>query len=440
MRAQYHRKEALTDLAGSVGLGALAPAAPTAVRRRILLYGLNFAPEPTGIGKFTGEMAEWLARQGHDVRVITTAPYYPDWRVSSGYRAWAYRRETWKGVEVFRTPIWVPRVPSGAKRLVHLASFAASSLPVLLANLFWRPDLIWCVAPTMVCAPAGALAARLCGAASWLHIQDLEVDAAFDLGMLRGARLRRGALFLERALVRAFDRVSSISHNMVAKLREKGAADQRSVLFPNWADTDVIRPVSGPNAYREQLGIPPEAFVVMYSGTMGAKQGLEVLAGAARRLQAETNMHFLLCGQGAGRESLEAACIGLERVHWLPLQPVERLASLLGAADVHVLPQQRAAADLMLPSKLTGMLASGRPVLATAEPGTEIARWVEGCGAIVPPEDEVAMAAALGELARTPEFCRHLGVAARRRAVEQLSRGSVLQRFEDAMEEILGAH
>ena len=111
----------------------------TAVQpRRILLYGLNFAPEPTGTGKYTGEMVEWLVRAGHDVRVITTPPYYPDWKIGQGYRAWRYSRETWRGARVYRAPLWVPKSPGGAKRLWHLASFAASSFfPLMALSIAW---------------------------------------------------------------------------------------------------------------------------------------------------------------------------------------------------------------------------------------------------------------------------------------------------------------
>lgn len=414
-----------------------APAAALQTRRRILLYGLNFAPEPTGIGKYTGELAQWLSSQGHDVRVVCAAPYYPDWRIGAGYKAWRYECETWRGVRVDRAPLWVPKRPGGAKRLAHLASFAACSLPLLVKSLSWRPHIVWTVAPALACAPGAALFARMSGAVSWLHIQDFEVDAAFGMEMLRGDAIRAGALRAERALMRSFDRVSSISYRMVAKLGDKGVAAERTVFFPNWVDTDEIRPLVAASAYRQQLGIPMHAFVALYSGTMGAKQGLEVLAEAAHLLARQKDIHFLFCGQGVGRAPLEAACAGLPRVHWLPLQPAERLAELLNIADVHLLPQQRVSADLMMPSKLTGMLASGRPVLATADAGTELAAWVHGCGRLVTPGDGAALAHTIVTLARDRENCRQMGLKARKRAVQHLSREAVLRGFQGQMESAL---
>jgi colanic acid biosynthesis glycosyl transferase WcaI len=403
--------------------------------RRILLYGLNFHPEPTGVGKYTGEMAQWLARAGHEVRVITSPPYYPYWKVDAGYRSWRYTSEQYDGFRVMRAPLWVPKVQSGVRRVLHLFSFAISSLPVLLRDVIvWRPDVVLCVAPAMACAPGAAFAARVAGAMSWLHIQDFEVDAAFDLGMLKGKSLRNFALHSERAILRSFDRVSSLSRRMVDNLRAKGVSEEKAKVFPNWVDVESVAPMERDTAFRHELGIPADAFVAMYSGTMGAKQGLEVMAAAARRLEGKAPIHFVFCGQGPGKDALHACCAGIPNVHWLPLQPEQRLSELLSTADVHLLPQQRAAADLVLPSKLTGMLASGRPVLATAEGDTELANWVDGCGCLVAPGDDEAMARALFDLYESPERCRTLGACARRRAVESLSRDVILREFVANME------
>ena len=138
---------------------------------KILFYGINFSPELTGIGKYTGEMAQWFAEQGHEVLVITAPPYYPAWKVSKGYQN-AYATEQWQGVTVFRTPLWVPAQPSGLKRLIHLASFALLSIPALFKQWSWKPDVVWVVEPPLMCAPAAVAFAKLNGAKSWLHVQD----------------------------------------------------------------------------------------------------------------------------------------------------------------------------------------------------------------------------------------------------------------------------
>ena len=122
---------------------------------KILVYGINYSPELTGIGKYTGEMVEWMASRGHDVRVITAPPYYPEWKVGERYSSWRYRREE-GAATVWRCPLYVPKQPSTLKRLIHLGSFALSSFFPLMAQRRWKPDRIIGVVPTLFCTPACA--------------------------------------------------------------------------------------------------------------------------------------------------------------------------------------------------------------------------------------------------------------------------------------------
>jgi len=398
---------------------------------RLLIYGLNHAPEPTGIGKFTGEMAAWLAARGHDVRVVTAPPYYPDWRIARGYGGFRWRREEIAGARVYRCPLYVPARPRGLTRLLHLVSFALTSFPVALWQaIAFRPELLITVAPALISAPGAWLAARLGRAKALLHIQDFEVDAAFALGIVSGGVLRRLALGLESWLLRRFDLVSSITPAMVQRLADKGVPVERRLLFPNWVDTAEIHPAE--SELRQSLALPGDAVVALYAGNMGEKQGVETLAETAAALGGSP-VHLLLAGAGAARRRLEAATSGMAQVHWLPVQPAGRLNDLLSAADIHLLPQRADAADLVMPSKLAFMLASGRPVVAGAAAGTAVARAVEGAGLVVPPGDGIAMAAAVEALARDPERRRVLGEAARARAVADWDREAILGRFEQAL-------
>ncbi|SDB83399.1 glycosyltransferase WbuB [Paraburkholderia lycopersici] len=397
---------------------------------RILIYGLNYAPEVTGVGKYTAEMAEWLAARGHEVRVACAPPYYPQWRVHDGYRAWRYRRETLRGVSVWRAPLWVPSQPGGLERIVHLASFALFSLPLLARLAAWRPQIVMLIAPTLLCAPGALMLARAVGARSWLHIQDFEVDAAFDLGLLQGGRASRFARARERALLRRFSVVSSISPRMVERAIDKGVDAARAVCLPNWVDTNAIFPLPYPSPFRRRLGIAPENTVVLYSGNMGAKQGIEILADVATALAARPDISFVFCGEGAARRELMARCEPLPNCHVLPLQPASMLNDLLNVADIHVLPQRNDAADLVMPSKLTGMLASGRAVVAMARPGTSLADVVADHGIVVPPEDGEALAAAIVTLAGDPARRATLGRAARGYAKRMLSPQSIFGALE----------
>jgi len=395
--------------------------------KRIMLIAINYWPELTGIGKYTGEMAEWLAENGWSVRVITAPPYYPAWRIDKDYSAWRYRSENVRGVSIMRCPLWVPAQLNGLKRILHLMSFALSSFPLILWQAWrWRPDIIFTVEPPLFCAPAALLGAWLRGAQSWLHVQDFEVDAAFELGILRSQRLRGWILVAEGLLMRRFSRVSTISVRMLERLTAKGVAPERRTLFPNWVELDRIRPLSATSPLRTEWGVQDTDVVVLYSGNMGEKQGLEVLIETARSLQGQANLCFLLCGDGAARPRLECLAEGIENIRFKPLQSADRLNDLLNLADIHVLPQRADAADLVLPSKLTNMLASGRPVVATANPETQVAELVRDCGIVVPPGDVVGLAAAFTALAGSSERRHLLGLIARAKAEQLWDRDRVL--------------
>jgi colanic acid biosynthesis glycosyl transferase WcaI len=402
---------------------------------KILIYGINFAPELTGIGKYTAEMALWLSNEGHEVRVITAPPYYPDWRVWPGYLPNIYRKESCGDISVFRCPLWVPSRPSGVKRLLHLASFALSSIPVLAMQWSWKPHVVWLVEPPLACAPAAIAFARLRRARSWLHIQDYEVDAAFEMGLLKGKFLRACATSLERWIMRRFDRVSTISARMLERARTKGVASEKVISFPIWVNLSGISPIAHPSRYRDQMGIESSTLVALYSGNMGAKQGLEALAEVAAMLRDDSTLTFVFCGEGAGRADLEKRCEGLPNVHFLSLQPTEELSELLGLADIHLLPQRSGAADLVMPSKLTGMLASGRPVIAGAAFGTELAEVIfeAACGMVVSPENPAAMVAAIRKLAEDPAARAQMGRNGRQYAEQYLERDAVLRRFEQEL-------
>ena len=422
---------------------------------RILIHGLNFAPELVGVGKYTGEMAEWLAARGHQVRAVTAPPFHPQCQVAAGFSAWRYARQDFNcpraqhlqpnsaftsgHLRVLRCPLWVPLHPSAIKRILHLASFALASFPVMLSQCVWRPEVVLVIEPTLFSLPAAWLTSHFSGARSWLHVQDFEADAGFELGLLHSSGLRCAIQSGEKKLMSGFARVSTISEKMLAKLVQKGVSPSACCLFPNWVDTDAIHPLDRPSPLRAELGISANEIVALYSGTMARKQGLEIMAEAARRLCGTSGLRFVFCGEGPGKAALARLTSAFPNVQWIPLQPFERLNDLLNLADIHLLPQRADAADLVMPSKLTGMLASGRPVVATAAANTQLAHAVEGRGIVVEPGDAAAFADAVELLARDPDWRERLGRRAREYAIAELEKETVLYRFEQDLLQFVAA-
>jgi colanic acid biosynthesis glycosyl transferase WcaI len=313
------------------------------------------------------------------------------------------------------------------------------SFPVMLREVFWQPEVVFTVEPTFFCAPLTLFIGKTAGAACWLHVQDFEVDAAFELGLLPAqGPVHDGALRIEKFFTFAFDRISGISSRMVDRAIAKGIPPERVVVFPNWVDVGAIHPLDpalrNSNPFRRELALQvkdiDKKLILLYSGNMGAKQGLELLAPLAQSFANDPRVHFVFCGDGAFREKLETLVAHRPNVTMLPLQPLDKLNDLLNAADVHLLPQRASAADLVMPSRLSAMLASGRPVIATAHPGTQVAQVVEGRGLAVPAEDAAALHAAVLLMVENEELRLRLGKQAREYALLHLGKQQVLEQFE----------
>ena len=396
---------------------------------RVLIIGLNYAPELVGIGPYTQGLAQALAEAGAAVEAVVAKPYYPQWRTMPAYAGGGWRREQDGAVSLTRCPIYVPKQPSGLKRIIHLASFMLAALPPALRTVLRRnsrPDLVVTVAPALLGVLTAWLAARLAGAELWIHVQDFEVEAALATGLMREASLAaRLARWAEDRLLKLGDRVSTISPQMCAKLVAKGIAPERVFEMRNWSDARFAPDPAGGEAIRAEWGLGNRT-VALYSGNIARKQGIEILVEAARLLEARTDIAFVICGEGPNRAELERLAAGLSNVGLHDLQPAARMGAMLTMADLHLLPQIAGAADLVLPSKLTNMLASGRPVVATTQPGTGLYAEVDGCGLITPPGDAAALAAAISALADDPPRRANMGRAAAARAEERWSKPAII--------------
>ncbi len=396
---------------------------------RLLVIGLNYTPEQVGIGPYTAGLCEALAGFGHTVEVVAGAAYYPEWRRHPGQPR-SGQRWVENGVGVTRCRHFIPARPTGLKRILHLASFSLAALiPALRTARRLRPQVVFTVAPSLLGVPIAWLAARVARAKLWIHVQDFEVEAAFATGLMGGNLLSRIARDFENRLLGLGTIVSAISPQMVARLEAKGVPPARVYELRNWANASFAPDPEDADRYRREWQLGTRK-VALYSGNIANKQGIELVVAAARLLQAREDLVFVICGEGPNRERLAGLCAGLGNVQLHGLQPAERMGGLLALATVHLLPQIPAAADLVLPSKLTNMLLSGKPVAATASPGTGLAGEVEGCGIVTAPGDAAAFAAAIARLADDSDLAAALGQAGARRAGERWNREAILRRFE----------
>lgn len=369
---------------------------------KVLFYGINYAPELTGIGKYSGEMAAYSAELGHDVRVITAPPYYPEWSVWNTYRGKGWHTEIMRGVQVHRCPLYVPKQVTGLKRIIHEATFLVSSLRYWVPAYFRKLDVIVVVSPPFHLVFLALIHKLFHGTRVVNHIQDLQVDAARDLGIIKNEPLLRTLEWMEKFLLKRVDYVSTISSGMINKVEEKGIPRDNTIFFPNWVDNKVVYPVSPAESMRSAWGYAPTDQLVLYSGNLGEKQGLDIILELADRLQSNPRVKFLIVGDGGVKEQLmaKAATMKLTNLRFAPLQPLEKLSASLAAADVHLVLQKKAAADLVLPSKLTNILATGGHALVTADPGTTLYDVVKehALGTVVAAENTDALYRGLEEI------------------------------------------
>ena len=409
---------------------------------KILIFGLNYFPEPTGTGKYTGEMAAWLAGQGHQVEVIASLPHYPAWEIDQQYAGKGFVVERVDDVLVKRAPLYVPNVHNitSTNRIKMELSFNLNTLKYWIPIIFRKEkfDIVIAVSPPMQVGLLPYIYSVLRKVPWVFHIQDLQVDAAVRLNMLKSSKFTKVLFKIENYLLRKATVVSSITEAMLKRIESKNIQPDKMWLFPNWSDINFIKPLDkNNNFYRRQLGISDDIVVFMYSGNIGEKQGLDLLLDAASRVSSYKNIQFIISGEGAAKDRLvkDAKQRGLDNVNFLPIQPVEKLAQLLAAGDVHFVIQKAEAADLVMPSKLTNILAAGRPVIATAEKGTGLYEVITkyDLGAVGEPNHVEKLVENIVELSNSPERRKIIGDKSREYAVNNINKDNVLKDFEEKL-------
>jgi colanic acid biosynthesis glycosyl transferase WcaI len=399
-----------------------------------MLVGLNYAPEVVGIGPYTTELAENLAARGHRVSVLTGFPYYPHWRIDPRYeRKRPFLVEMINDVKVIRSPILLPGAQQSAFRRILFDS--SLSVTALIGSVGIRQiDAVICVTPPLQLGLTAWLIARSHRARFILHLQDLVPDAALSVGMMREGRAVAIARRLERLVYSHADRITVISPGFLDNLVRKGVPEEKLLVLPNWVDTRRFHGVLDPSV-RERLGAKNGETLVLHTGNMGAKQGLETVIDAAAQL-ADEKIVLTLIGDGNRRPELEARAtsLGLRNLRFLPLQ--NDLPATLATADVLVLAQRGRVIDSVAPSKLLSYMAAGKPIVAAVNERSEAGRIVQiaKCGIVVPPEEPAALADALRTLHRRPGDYVQLGDAGRRHVAEYYERSYVLAHWSRLLE------
>lgn len=401
----------------------------------VLIVGVNYWPEATGIAPYTTALAEHLARRGARVTVLTGMPHYPAWRVFPEYQGRWYVRQRVCGVAVHRVRLYVPARQTALRRALFELSFVAHVLSRVRPG---RPHAVIGVIPNLGAGLLAAIFARRAGVPLGLLFQDLCGPAAVQSGVPGGGSVARVVRRVEWALARRAAAVAVVAPGFRRYLEAGGVAPERIVRVRNFTRLGPARRSRA--AVRAALGLPADAWLCLHAGNMGYKQDLgSALACARLALREAPRLHFALVGDGSQRRELEARSAGLANVSFLPLQPEEEFPDILAAADVLLVLQRASVTDMSLPGKLTAYFAAGRPVVAAVANDSETAAEVRaaGAGPVVAPGDPAALLAALQALAADPGRSAHYGRQAQAYARTHLGAEPALAGLEAFVAQVL---
>ncbi len=398
-------------------------------RMKVLVIGINYAPEQTGIGPYTEGLARFLVNRGDSVKVITGLPSYPEWRVHTNFGGVLRRKSVEHGVTVIRHWHIIPSSGGTLGRIFYELSFLWSLLPGLFSG---RPDAIIGIVPSLSGGLLSLLLATRFKVPYGLLFQDLVGLAVNQSGMSSSASAGRLARSLEWAIARRASAVAVVADGFRPYFEGGGVPSSKIQRIRNWSR--AVASTGDGERGRRHLGLPANRMICLHTGNMGHKQGLDVIvdtAALARRSGRE-DLLFVLVGDGNQRHRLEnlARRERLENLLFLPLQSTEHYADTLAAADVLLLTQRGDVRDMSLPSKLTSYFRAGRPVIAAVAPESETFR--EMCsgelGLLVEPGDPSAILAGILKLKDDAALRDRLVVSAHTFLESALSEGHASKR------------
>lgn len=396
----------------------------------------HFAPDTAPTGTVMARIVEELAQRGHELEILTSLPWYRDHAIEPGFTGRTIRREDVPWGRIVRIhPFPAPDKRALVRRALAFAGF--SFLSAAVGSRGPRLDGVLAVSPPLTLGLTGWAVARARGGSLVFNVQDVYPDVAVELGVLSEGPVLTASRRLERLCYSAADAVTVLSEDLQRNVRAKVADPGKVRVIPNFVDVEAIAPAPRENHYRDEFGLS-DKIVVMYAGNVGLSQSLHTVLDAAGALAHDDQIVFVINGQGADRPRLEEKARGLANVRFVDMQPAPRLAEVLAAADIHLVPLKRGLASSSVPSKTYSILAAGRPLIASVDAGSEIANILDrsGAGIAVAPEDAETLTKAIRELADAPEERDRMGRDGRRFVEGWASPAAVALSYEELFEEL----
>ncbi len=353
-----------------------------------------------------------LAAHGHTIDVVTSLPWYRDHSVEPAWRGRPVRIEATSFGSITR--VWPFPTDKGSIVSRGLAFVAQTALSLAVSVFKKPPDVVIAMSPPIFFGSAARILARRFHVPFIFNVQDIFPDVAVDLGMLSNPRVIAAARRLERSLYSSADVVTVLSEDQAENVRMKLPTGvdpvERVRIIPNFVDTSRVQVVDRHTQYRRDHSLE-EKTVVMYSGNVGFSQSFSLVQAAAQHFLDRPELVFVINGEGAARAAVEEWAAPLPNVLLTDFAPREAVSDVLGSADLHLILLRKGLAKSSTPSKLYGIMAAGRPVLASIDVDSDADRIIcaAGAGSAVPPDDPHLFVEAVAEMLADPEELRAMG-------------------------------
>ena len=401
---------------------------------KIVVLCPHFAPDTAPTGTVMTGIVEGLVARGHEIHVVTSLPWYRHHAIEAGWSGRVIRREVTDWGSITRVhPFSGGDKKNLLRRALGFVGFTALAGLAALRPGGWcrRVDAVFAMSPPLTLGLTGWLVAKFRRGRFVFNIQDVFPDAAIQTGAISNPSIIRVASFLERVSYRSADVVTVLSDDLAAnvnsKLSLKAKTSTHVEVIPNFVDTKVLAPVDG-TPYRSEYGLGPGP-VVMYAGNLGYSQSIDLVIGLAER---RPDISVVINGDGAMREIVREAAERLENLHYVGYQPAERLAEVLSAADIHLVPLRSELGSVSVPSKTYSVLAVGRPVIASIDEDSAISQLLEDAhgGISVPPDDLDALLQAVDRLVSDEVERTNMGENGRKWVAQHASPASAAAAYE----------
>jgi len=383
---------------------------------RLLVITPHFEPDTAPTGIIVTSLVEQWAKQGHQIEVITSLPWYEKHEIATQWKGRLFRRDEKESVRVIRLH---PFPQDKSKLLQRLVSFLAFSFLAVIASLSIKGpfDAVIVVSPPLTLGNVGKVAAIRHRCKLILNLQDIFPDVAVALGMVKSRSSIKFLEKYEKFTYNGSDAITVLSEDLeknVNKKIDRMKTPPKVTVVPNFLISSSIKPQSRLTNYRREHELG-EKFVVMYAGNLGNSQSFELITNAAKKHEEREDVVYVINGSGVMFDRLNEQANELKNLKVIEHQPIERLSEVLASADIHLVPLRTGLGDMSVPSKIYSVFAAGRPVIASVDPGTEIERIVvesEG-GISVAPDDFDSFIFELEGLIENSELRAEMGIKAR---------------------------